>query len=62
MRAGSNVELHPKVRYVNHKVMPVETPEGAGAVDRRAIDKARFTMMSGKPHGEPITLRGSYVY
>jgi redox-sensitive bicupin YhaK (pirin superfamily) len=31
-------------------------------VEAKAVDEARFVMLSGKPHNEPIILRGSFVY
>jgi len=31
-------------------------------VEAVAEDAARFALMAGKPHGEPVVLRGSFVY
>lgn len=31
-------------------------------VEATAEEKARFVLVGGRPHGEPIILRGSYVY
>lgn len=33
-----------------------------GKVETAATEETRFVLISGKPHGEPITLRGSFVY
>jgi redox-sensitive bicupin YhaK (pirin superfamily) len=31
-------------------------------IETIAKEKSRFVLIEGKPHGEPITLRGSFVY
>ena len=35
---------------------------GGEVVEVVSEGKARFVLIAGKPHGEPIALRGSFVY